>query len=123
MSTAAQGETLATVLSSDLQACSLELLLYINENLAFFAGHFPEFPIVPGVAQLAWVVHFAQVYFNVEKPFTVVERLKFSSPILPGTQVKLTLGVNAQCTEINFRYHSESAVFSLGRLKHHAAGI
>lgn len=123
MSSPAKTETLATVLSSDLQEGSLELLLYIDENLSFFAGHFPDFPLVPGVAQLAWVVHFAQTYFKINKPFTLVERLKFSSPILPQMKINLSLGIGANGNEINFRYHSDQTVFSQGRLKHHASEL
>ena len=40
-------------------AASLHLQLLISADLACFAGHFPSIAIVPGVAQVDWVVRLA----------------------------------------------------------------
>ena len=41
------------------EAGRLHLSLQLECDLPCFAGHFPGVAVLPGVAQLAWAVHFA----------------------------------------------------------------
>ena len=44
--------------SRELRADSVTLILQIDAGLFWFQGHFPHLPILPGVAQLDWVMHY-----------------------------------------------------------------
>ena len=54
-----------------------------------FKGHFPDFPILPGVAQLYVLFRFAGRVFRDFPAAAVYRRLKFQRIILPGREVKL----------------------------------
>lgn len=101
--------------------------LLITPDLAGFAGHFPDFPILPGVVQLEWAVYFAQEYLRLDEPVLRVERLKFTCPIIPNTSLRLSLSYDTDRSAVDFRFyrptegakHGDGArelLFSQGRL-------
>ena len=73
------------------QGSEAELLLRVDADLFWFQGHFPGQPLLPGVAQLDWVIHYGTTLLAPGKQFASVENIKFQQPILPGTTLKLTL--------------------------------
>ncbi len=69
----------------------------VTINEAFFQGHFPGQPIMPGVlvieamAQVGGILLMRTLSINAEKKlfyFTGIERAKFRRPVLPGDQLK-----------------------------------
>jgi 3-hydroxymyristoyl/3-hydroxydecanoyl-(acyl carrier protein) dehydratase len=56
----------------------------------YFQGHFPNAPILPGVAQLFTVRNCIQQAFKVRVD-GAIKRLKFQQPILPTQEVTLTV--------------------------------
>ncbi len=69
----------------------------VTINEAFFQGHFPGQPIMPGVlvieamAQVGGILLMRTLGINVEKKlfyFTGIDRARFRRPVLPGDQVK-----------------------------------
>ena len=58
----------------------------MTPNASLFAGHFPGRPILPGVAQLAFVQR------ALTTPLAAVRSLKLRRMVLPGEALDLTLG-------------------------------
>lgn len=69
----------------------LEMTLAFPPDSECFDGHFPTFKVLPGVAQLYFVRHFARQAFH-DFPLTATyRRLKFQKLVLPREEVKLTV--------------------------------
>lgn len=94
-----------------------ELQLKIPGNLIYFPDHFANFPILPGVIQIAWVEHFANLLLGIEPgKFSEIEALKFVKPILPGCELLLVLEWKTNNRKLYFYFHSLEQQFSSGRL-------
>ena len=70
----------------------------VSGNEPYFAGHFPDFPVMPGVLIVEALAQTASVMVAVTVPdltkdklvfFTTVEKAKFRQPVRPGDCVKL----------------------------------
>jgi 3-hydroxymyristoyl/3-hydroxydecanoyl-(acyl carrier protein) dehydratase len=113
------------ILNSGVDRHNLVLDLWVSQQLSVFAGHFPDFPLLPGVVQIDWAVRYARDYLGLDTPVIQVDRLKFSCPILPDTKVQLRISYNTEKAQADFSYtrsyarvhanHSE-LLFSQGRL-------
>jgi 3-hydroxyacyl-[acyl-carrier-protein] dehydratase len=75
----------------------------VTVNEPFFQGHFPGYPIMPGVliveaiAQAGGALLLTEVEDRANKlmVFTGVERAKFRRPVLPGDQLRIEVSVLA----------------------------
>jgi len=75
----------------------------VTINEPFFAGHFPDFPIMPGVliveamAQAGAVLLFMEIAEREDKLllFTGIERARFRRPVTPGDQLRIEVDVLA----------------------------
>jgi 3-hydroxyacyl-[acyl-carrier-protein] dehydratase len=75
----------------------------VSSNEPFFAGHFPGFPIMPGVliveamAQAGGALLLTEIADREHKlmVFTGIERARFRRPVLPGDQLRLEVEVLA----------------------------
>lgn len=73
----------------------------VTANEPFFGGHFPEFPVMPGVliieamAQTAGVLVLGKIPDRQNKlVFLVsVERAKFRRPVVPGDQLRMEITI------------------------------
>ena len=70
----------------------------VSGNEAYFAGHFPDFPVMPGVLIVEALAQTASVMVAATIPdltvgklvfFTTVEKARFRQPVRPGDVVKL----------------------------------
>jgi len=73
------------------EATKLTATLVFTPDLECFDGHFPGFPVVPGVAQLYFLRHFARQAFPDYPDAVIYRRLKFQKLILPGQSVSLSV--------------------------------
>jgi len=73
----------------------------VTANEPYFQGHFPGYPIVPGVLMVEAMAQAGGALLLTEIPdrdhklmvFTGIERAKFRKPILPGDQVRIEVEV------------------------------
>ncbi|HEY0211619.1 AMP-binding protein [Acerihabitans sp.] len=91
-----------------------ELLLLLDPALFWFRGHFPAQPILPGVAQMDWAMHYFRELLALHLPegdepasaarFSGIENMKFQRPVKPGQTLRLHLEWQAPRRLLLFRY-------------------
>jgi 3-hydroxyacyl-[acyl-carrier-protein] dehydratase len=75
----------------------------VTINEPFFQGHFPGYPIMPGVLVIEAMAQAGGVIMTAEMPdrnqklvvFTGIERAKFRRPVTPGDQLRIEVEVLA----------------------------
>ena len=93
----------------------------VTFNEPYFAGHFPDMPILPGVTQVDWAVRFARQYLKLDGGFSSLENVKFLALIFPDTRLQLALKWDAQTRRLDFSYANSRRKFSTGRVVFGAA--
>lgn len=91
------------------------LELDIDPALLVFDGHFPQAPILPGVAQLDWAIRFGRDAFPLPPRFLRMEALKFQRVVRPGARIQLHLEWLPQKSALSFRYESALGPHASGR--------
>jgi len=100
----------------ETSADCVRLDLRVPEDLLYFPDHFADYPILPGVVQLAWAEHFGKLFFGIDKPFSHMEAVKFTQVIRPGDELTLVLDWKAEPGKLYFNFSSERGTHSLGRM-------
>jgi 3-hydroxyacyl-[acyl-carrier-protein] dehydratase len=75
----------------------------VTMNEPFFAGHFPDMPIMPGVLIVEAVAQAGGALLLTEIPdrehklmvFTGIEKARFRRPVVPGDQLRIEVEVKA----------------------------
>lgn len=83
----------------------------------FFDGHFPEYKLLPAVAQFEVVTRFSRKYFGTQRWVPSIKRIKFSAPIRPDTKIHLELTYKAVKQSVTFNLSDanvEGKVYSSG---------
>ncbi len=93
---------------------SVELLLSFPEDAEYFDGHFPNVPILPGVAQVHLAMGFAEEHFGIVPELIEMKAIKFSRVITPNTDIKLVLSQEAQKNKITYAYSHGGKACSSG---------
>ncbi len=89
----------------------------VTMNEPFFQGHFPEFPVMPGVliveamAQVACIlgIRILKKEGNTSVFFTGIDGVKFRKPVVPGDVLRLELTKVKQRGEL-FRFEGKALV-------------
>lgn len=92
------------------------LQLAVPPDLAYFSGHFPQAPVLPGVVQVEWAMSLGQQLMNLPEKFAGMEVLKFQQLVRPGDEVQLHLRFDATRGKLYFAYRNETATCSSGRI-------
>src|SRR5690349_8990405 len=92
----------------------------VTANEPFFMGHFPDFPVMPGVlvveamAQVAGVLVLKQIPDRKNKLVLLasVEGAKFRRPVLPGHQLRIEMRVTKRKASVA-KMHGQATVDGL----------
>jgi beta-hydroxyacyl-ACP dehydratase FabZ len=92
----------------ELEADRIVGLKNVTVNEPFFAGHFPDFPVMPGVLILEAMAQVAGVLVLKEIPdrkskvvlLASVDAAKFRRPVLPGDQLRIEMKVLRKKTSV-----------------------
>ena len=93
------------------------LKLNITEESDFFDGHFPQFKLLPAVAQFEVITRLSGLYFGTKRIVPDIRRIKFSSPILPGAEVLLEMKFNTEKSTLTYTmsdFTLQKLVYSTG---------
>ena len=93
------------------------LALTVPEDLLYFDGHFRVAPVLPGVVQLDWAIHYGRLHLGLTGAFNGVNALKFQQMIRPGLPVRLELVHDLSKGSLNFRYFSDAGAHASGRIQ------
>jgi len=108
------------VIDRNCQPGEVVLHLHLSARLFQFQGHFPNAPILPGIAQLDWAVKFGRQHFEIERPVASVVKLKFHKVVRPNSKLCLGITYKAGTDDLAFRYFDEESRFSTGLIRFRA---
>jgi acyl-CoA synthetase (AMP-forming)/AMP-acid ligase II len=111
------GRLTPLIVASEVLESSASYVFDISHDLAALEGHFPEFPVVPGVAQIEWAIHFSRNAFKDLSEFKGMNQIKFLNLLQPPCFVELSLNLDVVKKTISFKYFSGVKLFSSGRIK------
>ena len=96
-------------------ASELTFDLVISPELSYFAGHFPQQAVLPGVVQVHWAVELTRQYLNLSG-FSELRQVKFSNMILPECALRLNLKQQTGKQSVRFRYSDQAQQYSTGSI-------
>lgn len=103
------------VISKEENAVVLEFV--IPASCDFFDGHFPQYKLLPAVAQFEIITRFSRKYFSTQRYVPNIKRIKFSAPIKPDTKIHLELTYKKDKGSVTFTMSDanvEGKVYSSG---------
>lgn len=103
------------VISKEENSVVLEFV--IPATCDFFDGHFPQYKLLPAVAQFEVITRFSRKYFGTQRYVPNIKRIKFSAPIKPDTKIHLELTYKKDKGSVTFNMSDanvEGKVYSSG---------
>ncbi|EUB84246.1 acyl-CoA synthetase family protein [Pseudomonas sp. GM30] len=92
------------------------LQLSVPPDLAYFSGHFPKAPVLPGVVQVEWALNLGRQLLDLPGKFAGMEVLKFQQLVRPGDEIQLHLRFDPERGKLYFAYRNDTATCSSGRI-------
>ena len=78
----------------------------VSHNEPYFSGHFPDFPIMPGVLILEGMFQSGGLLFDCAglakgqlAYVTTIDKVKFIKPALPGDQIKFDINITTNLSK------------------------
>lgn len=90
----------------------------IGINSPWFSGHFPDEPILPGIAQLSMVMETIKMAFRDQIRITALKRVRFKKIVRPESRLMIlvTPGIKKDESVYFFQIKSENNVICSGMM-------
>lgn len=85
-------------------------------DLAYFGGHFAQFPLVPGVVEIQWAMALVKRFDWGCRPVEGMENLKYQQFVRPNDEVELHLHHDAAKGKIHFSVQQNGQMCASGRM-------
>ncbi|QJR80944.1 hypothetical protein CA267_009215 [Alteromonas pelagimontana] len=105
------------IIAVEASDTNAQITLHVPESLAWFEGHFPEQPVLPGVVQVDWAGKIGRALFVKNSASRQLTNIKFKTMVLPGTSMILELIYSAEKGILKFHFFNDSESFSMGSFK------
>ncbi|AUG53594.1 AMP-binding protein [Thalassospira marina] len=109
--------TFPTILERSQENDLARLTLRMDPELLYFQGHFDGAPVLPGVVQLHWAVHYARDAFDIVITPDEITQLKYRKVITPNDQIILQLECDRTRGQVRFTYLGPDTDYSSGLIK------
>jgi 3-hydroxymyristoyl/3-hydroxydecanoyl-(acyl carrier protein) dehydratase len=100
---------------------TVHLELLMPDDLLYFRGHFPSFPVLPGIVQTHWAVMYARRYLPVGTADVIGVQVKFKRVIGPKMRIGLDLAYARDRRRLAFEYREADRPCSSGTITFGAA--
>ena len=100
--------------SVDAGAATATYKIRVPPSLEHFRGHFPGFPILPGIVQLDWAVRLGRRHFPGLEASSGVDNFKCQALVFPDAA--LTLELRRDESGLHFRYFDAQRTYSSGKI-------
>ncbi|MBB3062861.1 AMP-binding protein [Microbulbifer rhizosphaerae] len=110
---------LPRVESREAELNRARMVITVPAELICLPGHFASAPVVPGVVQIDWAMHYGRELLGIGGRFASMEVIKFKQLMVPGERVELELEFNPEKNKLKFRFRcagEESREYSSGQL-------
>lgn len=107
------------IISSEILDNTGKINFTVNDGLPCLDGHFKGSPVVPGVVQLDWAMHFGRPLLKAGSTFSQMEVIKFKQLMMPGDAVTLSLEFSQEKNKLNYSFRNTqdgNIEYSSGRL-------
>jgi len=103
----------------DKQVTDGEIIVHVRVpvNSPWFDGHFPDAPVLPGVAQLGMVHDLLCRMMDQPLPVTQVSRVRFKQMIHPGQDLILTVKTGDKNSSHSFRISGDEGLICSGLIR------
>jgi 3-hydroxymyristoyl/3-hydroxydecanoyl-(acyl carrier protein) dehydratase len=95
---------------------SAEIEFSIPAESPYFDGHFPEFSLLPAVAQTEMVIRFASEYLGTGMNVREMKRIKFTKFIRPGKPLAMRLEKSGSSVCFKIFSPGEESLYSSGTI-------
>ncbi len=91
-----------------------EIDIRLDAGMVWFGGHFPDEPILPGVAEVHLAVCWSRRVWNWSPSTAMLTRVKFHRVLRPGDRIRLILERDTARDRLRFRFELGGAVAGEG---------
>ncbi|OSQ38315.1 AMP-binding protein [Thalassospira mesophila] len=110
-----------TILARSVENDLARIEMRMEPGLLYFKGHFDGSPVLPGVVQLHWAVHYARGAFDIVITLHEITQLKYRKVITPTDQIHLLLQCDRIRGQVKFTYAGTDTDYSSGIIKYSKA--